>query len=278
MNQAVAMKSDELPSLELAPSTPLTPMQMAYQLVAKGADFASVREMLDYARGIEREQAEAAFNVAMTECQAEMRPVAANSYNTQTKSKYATYDALDQALREIYTKHGFSPSFDEGEAPASKPDHVRVLCYLAHKSGHSRTYKIDMPADGKGAKGGDVMTKTHATGSAFSYGQRYLLGMMFNIAITGKRDDDGNAAGKAKPSPLVTPEQVKTLRELIEKAGTTVEKFCSVAKIEAIPDLEAIHFDAAKKMLTDRIKAVAAKAAPKVDPKAQFDKMERGNA
>jgi hypothetical protein len=31
-----------------------------------------------------------------------------------------------------------------------------------------------MPGDGKGAKGGDVMTKTHATGAALSYGQRYL--------------------------------------------------------------------------------------------------------
>jgi hypothetical protein len=49
-----------------------------------------------------------------------------------------------------------------------------------------------MPADGKGAKGGDVMTRTHAAGSAFSYGQRYLLKLIFNIA-TGE-DDDGNAA------------------------------------------------------------------------------------
>src|SRR5690606_15862485 len=51
-----------------------------------------------------------------------------------------------------------------------------------------------MPADGKGAKGGDVMTKTHAAGSAMSYGQRYLLKLIFNVAI-GENDDDGNSAG-----------------------------------------------------------------------------------
>jgi hypothetical protein len=50
-----------------------------------------------------------------------------------------------------------------------------------------------MPVDGKGARGGDVMTKTHAMGSGISYGMRYLLRMIFNLAID--QDDDGNAAG-----------------------------------------------------------------------------------
>ena len=74
------------------------------------------------------------------------------------------------------------------------PDHVRVVCYVGHVGGHSRAYHVDMPADGKGAKGGDVMTKTHAVGAGMSYGMRYLLKMIFNIAI-GEDDDDGNGAG-----------------------------------------------------------------------------------
>lgn len=37
------------------------------------------------------------------------------------------------------------------------------------------------------------MTKTHAMGSGVSYGMRYLLRMIFNLAID--QDDDGNAAG-----------------------------------------------------------------------------------
>jgi len=68
---------------------------------------------------------------------------------------------------------------------------------LSHASGHTRTYSCDMPADGKGAKGNDVMTKTHAAGSAMSYGQRYLLKLIFNVAI-GEQDDDGNGAGAAQ--------------------------------------------------------------------------------
>jgi hypothetical protein len=57
-----------------------------------------------------------------------------------------------------------------------------------------------MPIDTKGARGGDVMTRTHATGSAYTYGKRYLLIGMFNLAIGD--DDDGNTAGRRSPPPI----------------------------------------------------------------------------
>jgi len=141
----------------------------------------------------EARKAEAAFNASMNAAQKDMRPVAEDAWNPQTKSHYASYEALDRALRPIYTAHGFALSFDTGEA--RRELEIRVLCYVTHTDGHSRSYKLDMPADGKGAKGGDVMTLTHASASGISYGQRYLLKMIFNVA-TGEGDDDGNAAGQ----------------------------------------------------------------------------------
>lgn len=144
----------------------------------------------------ELRRAEAAFNAAMSEAQREMRPVAADATNPQTHSRYASYEALDEALRPIYTQHGFALSFNTGDAP--QPDYVRVLCDVTHIGGFAKPYRADMPADGKGAKGGDVMTKTHAVGSAMSYGMRYLLKMIFNVAV-GDDDDDGNRAGKKGP-------------------------------------------------------------------------------
>lgn len=138
---------------------------------------------------MQAKQAESAFNDGMSDAQARMRTIGADANNPQTRSKYASYGKLDKALRPIYTDNGFSLSFDTGnDAPA---DCVRVLCYVSHKAGHSRTYHVDMPADGKGAKGGDVMTKTHAVGAGMSYGMRYLLKMIFNVAV-GEEDVDGN--------------------------------------------------------------------------------------
>ncbi len=151
--------------------------------------FMRLKQMLDED---EARKAERAFNDALSDCQSEIGTVGVNKTNAQTRSQYATYDKLDRVVRPVYTRHGFALSFDT--ASAKKDEDIRVLCYVSHKSGHKRTYSVDMPADGKGAKGGDVMTKTHAAGSAMSYGQRYLLKLIFNVA-TGEHDDDGNAAG-----------------------------------------------------------------------------------
>jgi hypothetical protein len=190
--------------------------------------------------------AEQAFNESMKAAQEEMRPISADANNPQTKSKYASYAKLDSALRPIYTKHGFAVSFDEGDTP--KPDHIRCLAYVTHDAGHTRTYRKDMPADGKGAKGGDVMTKTHATGAAAQYGMRYLLKGIFNVAV-GEGDTDGNAPTDER---VINKEQAATLLKLIEETGTPIEKFCEWAKIEAVPELLACHFDKAVQVLNMR--------------------------
>lgn len=135
-------------------------------------------------------KAEADFNDAMTACQKEIRAVSADATNPQTRSKYASYAKLDGLLRPIYTKHGISISYGTEDTP--KAECVRVIAYVA-RGGYTRIYRVDMPADGKGAKGGDVMTKTHATGAAMAYGSRYLLKSIFNVAV-GEDDTDGNAA------------------------------------------------------------------------------------
>jgi len=138
----------------------------------------------------------------MSAAQQKMRPISADAENPQTRSRYASYAQLDRALRPIYTEHGFGVSYDTGDAP--REDCVRVLAYVTHEGGHARTYRVDMPADGKGAKGGDVMTKTHATGAAMSYGMRYLLKMIWNVAV-GEDDKDGNVIRPREEKPSEAP-------------------------------------------------------------------------
>lgn len=182
------------------------------------------------------------FSAAMADAQADMRPIAADASNPQTKSRYASYNALDRALRPIYSKHGFAISFDTDDSP--KPDHVRVLAYVAHRGGHTQTYKQDMPSDGKGAKGGDVMTKTHASGAAMSYGMRYLLKGIFNVAV-GEDDRDGNAAR----GPAVSEEQIANLIALSDEVGADLGKFLKFLKVEKLEDLPASRYESAVKAL-----------------------------
>jgi len=211
-------------------------------------DIDKMRQLLTMRKEMLAEEAERAFNVAMKCAQAEMRPIGADATNPQTRSKYATYAKLDYVLRPIYTKHGFSLSFDE--ADSHKPDHIRVVCYVAHEGGHTRTYRKDMPADGKGAKGGDVMTKTHAAGAAASYGARYLLKGIFNIAV-GDEDRDGNEPTSAQ---TITEDQEMQLREMAESVGANLPRFLTYMKITRLTDLPADRFGQAMDELKRKAK------------------------
>lgn len=181
---------DEQQTLPGVPAEPLDMLTMIYRATKDpDIDATKMMQLMEMAERFEARQAQQAFNVAMIAAQEEMDPVRTDAANPQTRSRYATWAALDRAIRPIYSKHGFALSFDTGEGAAE--NYVRVLLYVMHKSGHTKTYHMDMPADGKGAKGNDVMTKTHATGSAFAYGKRYVGSGAFNIIVS---DDDGNAA------------------------------------------------------------------------------------
>lgn len=175
-----------------------------------------LQALMDMQRTILQDQAKVAFNEAMAAAQAEMRPVVKDADNPQTRSRYASYEAIDRALRPIYSKHGFALSFNTDESKLA--EHVCVVCLVSHRAGYERVYRVDMPADGKGAKGGDVMTKTHAAGSAMQYGMRYLLKLIFNVA-TSDKEDDGNAASRKveKPKPAGYDAWVKKLEQAASK-------------------------------------------------------------
>ena len=162
--------------------------------------------------------AEMAFNEALNRIQEKIKRVAPDLKNNQTNSKYASYAAIDRVIRPIYAAEGMSLSFSHGDSP--KPEHIRVLCY-ACLGPYTRTYQMDMPADGKGAKGGDVMTKTHATAAADSYAKRYLVKDIFNIAI-GEEDSDGNSMAESAVDEYVETIQQATseaeLKEAFKKA------------------------------------------------------------
>jgi len=195
-------------------------------------DVEKMEKLLAMAERLHARKAESEYDAAMNGAQSEMRPVANDSNNPQTRSRYASYGALDRAVRPIYTQYGFSLSFGT-KSPC--PDRVTITCRISHRAGHTERVEIDMPSDGKGAKGGDLMSKTHATGSAVSYGMRYLLKMIFNIAA-GEYDDDGNAAG-ARGSKT-SPEAPEPPKERAPKAAPTPKSAKASAKPEPV-DQEA---------------------------------------
>jgi hypothetical protein len=241
------------------PASETAPVLLMIERAARDPtiDIDKLQRLLDLRQQMEARAAEQRFNEALAAAQAEMVPIVADARNDQTRSRYATYVQLDRAIRPIYSRHGLSVSYDTDISPKGT-DYVRVLAYVAGH-GHSRTYKIDIPVTTKGPRGNDVMTAVHATGSANTYGKRYLLIDIFNLAIADRLDDDGNrAGGLVSDGPTISEEQEKQLLAALKITESNIERFCSAFGIEAPSDLPASKFAEAMALLRKKAERMGA--------------------
>ena len=99
---------------ELAPVTDQNAALL--QVIARAAsdpavDIDKMERLLAMQERVMERNAETSFNEAMRAAQGDMRQVATDANNPQTRSRYATYAAIAAALRPIYTRHGFSISY-----------------------------------------------------------------------------------------------------------------------------------------------------------------------
>lgn len=174
-------------------------------------DLQRMQELISMHKELKADNARAEYDAAMAEAQSEMKTIRTNKKNDHTKSKYADYEAMDRAIRPIYTKYGFAMSFNSGDA--AKPDEVRILLTISHRGGHRQEYRMDIPADGKGPRGDNVMTRTHATSSAATYGKRILAGMAWNISV-GNDDDGNDAASDAERAKIMADKGITHLNSM----------------------------------------------------------------
>lgn len=164
----------------------------------KDVDPGKLEKLLDLQERVMDRNAKQAFEQAMQAAQSEMQVILTDKENPHARSRYATYKALDKAVRPIYSKHGFSVTFNTGKGEIDEPvpeQCLRVWMFIAHVGGHTKALHVDIPVETTGSQGSKMMTRIHATGSAMSYGKRYLVIFGFNLAIADTDDDDGNKAG-----------------------------------------------------------------------------------
>lgn len=248
------------------PATTASPQASLLQVIERAArdpavDIDKMERLMAMMERQQERTAERAFSDAMCSTQEEMRPISKDASNPQTHSKYASYGALDNALRPIYSKYGFALSFDSKNIETKDGMAVDVMCKVSHKDGHIDRPTLTIPIVTKGPQGKDVMTLTHATMSAISYGRRGLLKMIFNIA-EGTFDDDGNrAGGYAGPTGNITAEQEATLLSMMTDNGLDILVFLKWAGIERLSDLPAAQYGKAHNGLTAKIAAKKAAAA-----------------
>lgn len=207
--------------------TPLTMLNMAVQ---QGSDIESLRELMALKREWEADEARKAYAKAMSLVQEEMPVVLKTAQNKQTGSLYAKEETISKIIKPIYTKGGFSLSFNTGECPLES--HIRVICSISHAGGHIEKIYVDYPYDCTGIKGTVNKTKIHGYKSTYSYAKNTLTCMAFNVA-TG---DDDDAVG-ATIVESITEEQAADLKALMEEVGADHGKFCQYMGVTALIDI-----------------------------------------
>jgi hypothetical protein len=159
----------------------------------------TIKHLVDLQKVESAGAAKKAFNAAMARVQHAMPMVLTDRENTQTKSRYASYEQLLKYAKPIYAPEGFSLSFSEEKADIE--GEIRTSVDIMHEGGYSKTRYIDFPLDNKGIYGKVNKTGPHAKASSFSYGRSYLMKMIFNIP-TGDSDDGNGASQKANKDQL----------------------------------------------------------------------------
>ena len=126
----------------------------------------------------------------------------------KVRSRYAKIEDIDEAVRPVAAKHGFSFSYD---SEPSDGQLYTFTCKMKHRGGHSETNTITMPLDkGHGGRNPDQDVLSTA-----SYARRLLLKMQLNIV----ESDEGDFG--LEP---ISENQVLSLEELIVKTGANREQ------------------------------------------------------
>jgi len=162
-------------------------------------DVEQMKAMQEMGEQFEANEARKAYASAFAAAQADVGGVVKKRKNNQTNSMYAGLDDVIEMSKAVCEKHHFSVTFYEGSTEAD--GHIRVGATVLHKDGHKESYHYDVPLGGVGIKGVVNMTAIHAKATSVSYGQRYLLCMIWNIPT---KDTDGNPPPQAQ-TPQVRP-------------------------------------------------------------------------
>lgn len=239
MADASGQEITKVEARELPPALPSTPMELLARALERGADLSMVEKLMDLNDRHQAGVARKAFDAAIAEAKAKIKPVAKNRKGNN--SKYADLAAYAKEIDPILAENGLSYRY------RSKQDGnvISVTCVLSHRDGHSEETTLSSAPDTSGSK-----NSIQAIGSAITYLQRYSLTLAIGLSAT--EDDDGKGADGDAP---ITEDQVKELIALKDKSGADIDKFCAYFEVESLPRLRQSQFANAKAALQAKVAA-----------------------
>ena len=164
------------------------------------------------------------LSAALAKAQAKLQNAKNTADNPFYKSKYAPLGEVLDLVRPVLAENGLAviqyPSSDDGKT-------ISIHTMLVHESGEYIDFDpLSLTAEKITPQG---------AGAAITYGRRYSVSGIFNIA--SEDDDDGNSLekpqnGAKQPSKTINKSEVMVLEGLISKTETDKKKFLDYYKVD----------------------------------------------
>lgn len=199
----VATRQDSAPAIQSNSETGALLSVIERVAMSPEADIDKMSALLDMQERVLNRQAQEQFSAAMADMQMEMPEVVERGQAHNTK--YATFEDINAAVRPVLQKYGFAVTFRVSQQEGA----IKVTAVLSHRGGHREETEMVLPHDTSGSK-----NAVQAVGSTVSYGKRYTMSALLNIATRGE-DDDAQGATKVRK---VTDFQASAIRQLVGKS------------------------------------------------------------
>jgi hypothetical protein len=234
-------------------NTETTPMELLKQAIA-GGNVEIAEKMMGLQERWEKNNARKAFDAAMADAKAKIpvinknRKVDFTSAKGRTHYKHEDMAEIARTVDPLLTDQGLSYRYRTSIEGAN----VTVTCIISHRLGHSEETTLSAGRDETGNK-----NSIQAVGSTVTYLQRYTLKAALGLAASD--DDDGKSAGKtatktdAVDDKPITPDQAKTLIELVDTSGVGGKRFCEKYGLEKVGDLPEKSLAEATKALENYV-------------------------
>lgn len=206
-------------------------------------DVAKIQALLDMKSKEEGDARRLAYNKAMHAAQSEMVPIVTKAWNDATKSYFAKLAHVDNIIRPIYAKHGFSLSFDSLTPPGTSV--ITMFVDVLHNEGHVERKQLAAEVDDKGPKGTPNKTQPQGVASTTTILQRKLTVFVFNLTFIND-DDDGQGGKKVKDKK---PEE-----DDFSRAARAEANAANTVELKKSDGKDKTKVEAAAQMLIDKLK------------------------
>lgn len=245
MNAVVADTAPAPPESRAIAVIPRNPMEVLALMIQRGAEMTVVEKMMDLQDRWEAKQARRAFDAAISEAKAKIKPIIRNrevdftSQKGRTNYRHEDFAAIAAHVDPILAEHGLSYR----HRPHQDGKMLTITCILSHRDGHSEESSLSAMNDESGNKNG-----IQGIGSTSSYLQRYTLKLALGLAVA--HDDDGR--GGSQDEDFISEKQAADLQALIDEVKADKAAFLRFCKVESLEDLPANKYAQAVQALRDK--------------------------